>query len=135
MVQLGNQLRRHQLLEGAPVGQFSSPSPTVMIRFSSISVGTSTFLGLLNLVVKAVAVVVSLYAGKDGKMGLVVVQLEEQEDVLYSRMAVVVLACISTDFTRYLLLSTSTNAYTIHKGVNISEERCSVETSTYFINH
>uniref|UniRef100_A0A3Q7GLG8 Uncharacterized protein n=1 Tax=Solanum lycopersicum TaxID=4081 RepID=A0A3Q7GLG8_SOLLC len=57
--------------------------------------GTSTFLGLLNLVVKAVAVVVSLYAGNNGKMGLVVVQLEEQDDFLYSRMAVAVRAKFS----------------------------------------
>ncbi|KAG5607443.1 hypothetical protein H5410_028935 [Solanum commersonii] len=104
VAQLGNQLRKHQechcdalvagknwmFLERAPLGQLLSPSPTVKNRFSSISLGTSTFLGLLNFVVKAVAVAVSLYAGRDGKTGLVLTQLEEQEDVLYSRMAVVV---------------------------------------------
>uniref|UniRef100_A0A3Q7GNW1 Uncharacterized protein n=1 Tax=Solanum lycopersicum TaxID=4081 RepID=A0A3Q7GNW1_SOLLC len=84
-------MAKPQFLERAPLGQLLSPSPTVKNRFSSISLGTSTLLGLLNFVVKAVAVAVSLYAGRDGKTGLVLTQLEEQEDVLYSRMAVVVI--------------------------------------------
>ncbi|KAG5600316.1 hypothetical protein H5410_031686 [Solanum commersonii] len=50
---LGNQLRKLQLL---------SPRPTVKNKLSSISVGTSTCLGLLKLVEKVVAVEVSLNA-------------------------------------------------------------------------
>lgn len=66
------------------------PRPAVMKRFSSISVGTKAFLGLLKLVVKAVAVAVSLYAGRGGIMGFEVVHLGAQGAVLYSNMAVVV---------------------------------------------
>ncbi|MCD9646773.1 hypothetical protein HAX54_036930 [Datura stramonium] len=66
--------------------------PTVKNRFSSISVrAPRPFLGLLNFVVEGCSSVCGLlYAGKDGKTGLVLAQLEEQEAVLYSRMAVVV---------------------------------------------
>ena len=48
------------LLELKFFGQLLSPRPIVKKRFSSISVGTSTFRGLLKLVVKAEAVAVSL---------------------------------------------------------------------------
>lgn len=71
-------------------GQLSSPSPTVKKRLSSISVGTATFPRLLKLPVKAVAVAVSLNAGREGKMGLVVTHFEGQGMFSYSRIAVVV---------------------------------------------
>lgn len=74
-------------------GQLLRPRPIVKKRFSSISVGTSTFLGLLKLVVKAEAVAVSLKAGSGGIIGLTAgpfVQLGLQGADLYSRMAVVV---------------------------------------------
>ncbi|KAJ0901299.1 hypothetical protein HanPSC8_Chr08g0323771 [Helianthus annuus] len=54
-----------------------------MNRLWSISVGTMGFLRLLKLVVKAVAVAVSLYAGRGGIIGFEVADL-------YSKMAVVV---------------------------------------------
>lgn len=53
-------------------------------------VGTWTRLGLLKLVVKAVAVAVSLKAGMAGMTGLIVAPLAGQGADLYSRMAVVV---------------------------------------------
>ncbi|GJT07139.1 hypothetical protein Tco_0841601 [Tanacetum coccineum] len=55
-----------------------------MKRFSSISVGIETLFGLLKLVVKAVALAVSLNAGKVGITGF------EEEPLLYSKIAVVV---------------------------------------------
>lgn len=67
------------------------PNPAVINKLSSISVGTITFLGLLKLVVKAVAVAVSLYAGRGGMIGFEVAHLAAVHvAVLYSRMAVVV---------------------------------------------
>ncbi len=68
-----------------------SPRPIVKKRFSSITVGTSTFLGLLKLLLKAVTVAVSLKAGRVALTGLLDAQfLAAQGADLYSRMAVVV---------------------------------------------
>nr|GMD87972.1 hypothetical protein Iba_chr14cCG2550 [Ipomoea batatas] len=64
--------------------QLLSPRPTVIKRFSSISVGTSAFFRLLKLFVKAEAVAVSLYAGRDGRTGVLCPPLEEEEAALYS---------------------------------------------------
>lgn len=74
----------------APGGHWLIPKPAVKKRFSSMSVGTGTRLGLLKLVVKAVAVFVSLNAGKEGITGLVELPLAGHGADLYSRMAVVV---------------------------------------------
>lgn len=72
-------------------GQLLSPRPTVKKRLSSMSVGTSTLLGLLKLEVKVVAVLVSLKAGREAKTGVVDAPfLAGQGADLYSRMAVVV---------------------------------------------
>ncbi|GJR93592.1 hypothetical protein Tco_0265766 [Tanacetum coccineum] len=73
-----------QVLEGAFGGHGLIPTHAVMKRFSSISVGTETLFGLLKLVVKAVAVAVSLNAGRVGITGF------EEEPLLYSKIAVVV---------------------------------------------
>lgn len=73
-----------------PEGHLFRPKPTVKKRLSSMSVGTSTFLGLLKLVENLVAVAVSLNAGREGKTGLIEVPLAGQGALLYSRMAVVV---------------------------------------------
>ena len=83
------------LLDRKFLGHLLSPSPIVKKRFSSISVGTSTFLGLLKLLVKADAVLVSLKAGSIGITGLSAILLFVQLAVLqrtdlYSRIAVVV---------------------------------------------
>ncbi|KAJ0470806.1 hypothetical protein HanIR_Chr14g0722731 [Helianthus annuus] len=53
-------------------------------------VGTSTFFGLLKLVVKAVAVAVSLYAGRVGITGFEEIPFAGHGADLYSKMAVVV---------------------------------------------